>query len=117
MSNLENEFTRELLQNYFLKEDQVKDIFMEYEGIIHNKVRPYLSDVGMHNLNSLYEEQDDEMGPVLLQPAILEEQLGQVKFQQLLFERQLKTGAFKILLNQLKTDNQELIEILNMNNN
>ncbi len=117
VSNLENEFTREILQNYFLKEDQVMDIFTEYEGIIHNKIRPYLSDVGMHNLKSLYEEQSDEIVQVLLQPKILEEQLGNVKFQQLLFERRLKTGSFKSLLNELKMDNQELIKILSLDNN
>ena len=61
VSNLENEFTREILQNYFLKEDQVMDIFMEYESIIHSKIRPYLSDVGMHNIKLLYEEQPDEI--------------------------------------------------------
>ena len=117
VSNLKNEFTREILQNYFLKEDQVMDIFMEYEGIIHNKIRPYLSDVGMHNLKSLYEEQSDETVQVLLQPKILEEQLENVKFQQLLFERRLKTASFKRLLNELKMNNQELIKILSLNNN
>jgi len=117
VSNLKNEFTREILQNYFLKEDQVMDIFMEYEGIIHNKIRPYLSDVGMHNLKSLYEEQSDETVQVLLQPKILEEQLKNVKFQQLLFERRLKTASFKRLLNELKMNNQELIKILSLNNN
>jgi hypothetical protein len=117
VSNLENEFTREILQNYFVKEDGVMDIFLEYEGIIHNKIRPYLSDVGMHNLKSLYEGQPDEPVQVLLQPKILEEQLGNVKFQQLLFERRLKTDSFKRLLNQLKMDNHELIKILSLNNN
>jgi len=117
VSSLENEFTREILQNYFLKEDEVIDIFKEYEDIIHNKIRPYLSDVGMHNLKSLYESQPDEIVQLLLQPKILEEQLGNVKFQQLLFERRLKTGSFKILLNELKMDNQELIKILSLNNN
>ena len=116
VSNLENEFTREILQNYFLKEDKVMDIFMEYEGIIHNKIRPYLSDVGMHNLKWLYEGQTDEIVQVLLQPKILEEQLGNVKFQQLLFERRLKTSTFKILLNELYKENQELIKILSLNN-
>ncbi|VAV86032.1 FIG00653203: hypothetical protein [hydrothermal vent metagenome] len=117
VSSLENEFTREILQNYFLKEDEVIDIFKEYEDIIHNKIRPYLSDFGMHNLKSLYESQPDEIAQFLLQPKILEEQLGNVKFQQLLFERRLKTGSFKILLNELKMDNQELIKILSLNNN
>ena len=117
VSNLENEFTRELLQNYFLKEDQVMDIFMEYEGIIHNKIRPYLSDVGMHNLKSLYEEKADDGVQVPLLPQVLEEQLGNVKFQQLLFERRLKTGSFQNLLNALRMDNQALIETLSLNTN
>jgi len=117
VSNLENEFTRKILQNYFLEEDKVIDIFKEYEDIIHNKIRPFLSDVGMHNLKSLYESQSDENLQVLLQPTILEEQLRNVKFQQLLFERRLKTGAFERLLNELKMDNQELIKTLSLNNN
>lgn len=116
VSNLENEFIRKTIQNYFLKEDQVLDIFKEYEDIIHNKVRPHLSDVGMHNLKSLYEE-PDYIDMVLLHPKILEEQLENVKFQQLLFERRLKTGSFKKYLDELKVDNQELIKILNKNNN
>jgi hypothetical protein len=117
VSNLENEFTRKILQNYFLKEDQALDMFMEYEDIIHSKIRPHLSDVGMHNLKSLYKGQPDEMVQVLLKPKILEEQLGNVKFQQLLFERRLKTEGFKIFLIDLKIDNQELINILSSNNN
>ncbi len=112
VSNLENEYTREILQNYFLKEDQVRDIFLEYEAIIHNKIRPYLSDVGMHNLKSLYQQESDVTVPVSLHPEILKEQLRQVKFQQLLFERRLKTDSFQNLLTELKMDNQELIEIL-----
>lgn len=116
VSNLENEFNREILQNYFLKEDQVMDIFMEYESIIHSKIRPYLSDVGMHNIKLLYEEQPDEIPQVLLQPEILDEQVGIVKFQQLLFERRLKTGTFKQRLTELKMENQELIKILTSDN-
>jgi energy-converting hydrogenase A subunit M len=116
VSNLENESTRKILQSYFLMEDQVLDMFKEYEGIIHNYIRPYLRDVGMHNLESLYEEQPDETNVVLLQPKILEEQLGNIKFQQLLFERRIKTDVFKSLLNELKSDNQELIKILSSNN-
>jgi hypothetical protein len=116
VSNLENEYTREVLQNYFLKEDGVTDIFLEYEGIVHNKIRPYLSDVGMHNLKSLYDEQPDDVVQLFLQPKILEEQLRIVKFQQLLFERKLKTGSFRRRLNELKMDNQKLIKILSANN-
>jgi hypothetical protein len=117
VSNLENESTREIIQNYFLKEDEVKDIFLEYETIIHNKIRPYLSEVGMHNLKSLYQQEYYETVPVRLDPEILEKQLGQVKFQQLLFERRLKTDSFKARLTELKKDNQELIEILILNYN
>lgn len=117
VSSLENEFIRELLQTYFIKEDFVLDIFKEYEDIIHNKIRPYLSDVGMHNLQSLYREQLDLGAPVLLQTNILEEQLGNVKFQQLLFERRLKTASFQKLLSELKMENRELIKILSSGNN
>jgi hypothetical protein len=117
VSNLKNEFTREILQNYFLKEDQVRDIFLEYENIIHHTIRPYLRDVGMHNLRALYRGQADEPAPVFLLPGVLEEQLNNVKFQQLLFERRLKTGTFNLLLKRLQADNQELIQTLHQNNN
>ena len=56
ISTLEDDFIRELIQDYFLKEDQVTDIFIEYVDIVHNKIRPYLSNVGMHNLRSLYNQ-------------------------------------------------------------
>jgi hypothetical protein len=91
-------------------------MFKEYEDIIHSKIRPHLSDVGMHNLKSIYEDPDN-IGKILLQSNVLEEQLENIKFQQLLFERRLKTGAFETFLNELKTDNQELIKILSENNN
>lgn len=117
VSNLENEFSREILQDYFLKEDQVLDIFKEYESIIHNKIRPYLSDVGMHNIELPNQEQPDEIEQVLLIPKILDEQIVNVKFQQLLFERRLKTSSFKRLLNELKMENRALIKILNLHNN
>lgn len=114
VSNLENEFVRENLQNYFLKEDRVLDIFKEYEVIIHNEVRPYLRDVGMHNLKSLYAQSDDLSTPVLLQTDVLDETIPTVKFQQLLFERRLKTESFKTLLNQLRMENQELASTLRL---
>jgi len=115
VSSLENESTRKVLQRYFLKEDQVLDMFKEYEDIIHNQVRPYLREVGMHNLYSLYEE-SGEQGQFFLQPKILEEQLKNVKFQQLLFERRIKTESFMGFLSELKILNLELIKILGKNN-
>ncbi|MCX2719763.1 hypothetical protein [Lentiprolixibacter aurantiacus] len=117
VSNLENEVTRELLQNYFLKEDGVKDIFLEYETVIHNRIRPYFAEFGMHDLKSHYLGEVNDTGPVLLYPNIIEEQLRQTIFQQLLFERRLKTGAFKTRLTEIKEDNHELISILELNNN
>jgi hypothetical protein len=117
VSNLENVFVRKLLQDYFLKEDEIMDFFTEYVDIIHNKIRPYLTDVGMHDLKSLYEEYDNLTSPVFLQPKILEEQLGNVRFQQLLFERRLKTSSVERLLKEMRRDNQELIKVLSLNNN
>jgi len=115
VSNLKNEFNRELLQNYFLMEDRVSDIFLEYEDIIHNQIRPYLRDVGMHNLKSLYEVQPGDLPLGFLKPQILDQQLGNVKFQQLLFERRLKTESFKTSLTELNIENMKLINILNKN--
>jgi competence protein ComGC len=115
VSNLKNESNRELLQNYFLMEDRVSDIFLEYEDIIHNQIRPYLRDVGMHNLKSLYEAQPGELPLNFLKPQILDQQLGNVKFQQLLFERRLKTESFKTSLTELNIENMKLINILNKN--
>jgi len=116
ISNLENESIREILQNYFLKEDQVLDIFIEYEKIILNEIRPYLRESGMHNLNSLYSREKAKTIQMLLQPIILDAELEKVKFQQILFERRLKTESFKRLLSELKMKNQELIKILKSNN-
>jgi hypothetical protein len=112
VSNLENENTRELLQNYFIKEDQVKDIFQEYETIIHNEVRPYLREAGMHNLESLYTREGAAKIEMLLKPEILDAELQKVKFQQILFERRLKTEPFKRFLNELKVANQDLVKAL-----
>ena len=113
VSNLENDSIRELLQNYFLKEDLVSVIFREYETIIINEVRPYLRESGMHNLNALYASRDSLRIEMLLQPKILDAELNKVKFQQLLFERRLKTESFQRFLAELKMENQELIKILN----
>lgn len=115
VSNLENEFIRKILQNYFLKEDQVLDIFLEYEQIILDEIRPYLRASGMHNLNSLYSSKESRTIQMLLQPKIIDAELEKVKFQQLLFERRLKTESFKKLLSELKMKNQELIKILKSN--
>ena len=116
VSNLEKDATRKLLQNYFIKEDQVNDIFLEYEAIIHNEIRPYMRESGMHNLNSLYTRGNSLQIDRMLHPQILEAQLQEVKFQQLLYERRLKTESFKRLLKELKDNNQELIKILNSAN-
>ena len=113
VSTLEDDFIRELIQDYFLKEDQVTDIFVEYVDIVHNKIRPYLSNVGMHNLRSLYnQDSSNKKLEVPLNPIILEEQLAKVAFQQLLYERKLKTNSFEKLLNEIKIKNQELVKSL-----
>jgi len=115
VSSLEDDFIRKLLQSYFLKEDQVTDIFIEYIDIVHNKIRPYLSDVGMHNLKSLYnQDSSTQKSEVPLSPEILLEQLNNMKFQQLLYERKIKTNSFENLLNELKIQNQELIKSLSL---
>ena len=115
VSTLEDDFIRELIQDYFLKEDQVTDIFIEYVDIVHNKIRPYLSNVGMHNLRSLYnQDSSNKKLEVPLNPIILEEQLVKVAFQQLLYERKLKTNSFEKLLNEIKIKNQELVKSLSL---
>ena len=38
VSNLDDDYIREVLQNYFIEEDKVLDIFLEYVDIIHNKI-------------------------------------------------------------------------------
>ena len=112
VSNLDDEFIRELLQGYFIEEDKVLDIFLEYVDIIHNKIRPYLSETGMHNLESLYKYKDNESLHVPLHPEILEEQLKNIKFQQLLYERRLKTDSFENLLGSFQLQNEMLINKL-----
>ena len=112
VSNLDDEFIRELLQGYFIEEDKVLDIFLEYVDIIHNKIRPYLSETGMHNLESLYKYKDNESLHVPLHPEILEEQLKNIKFQQLLYERRLKTDSFENLLGSFQLQNEMLINEL-----
>jgi len=112
ISNMKNEEVREKIQNYFLDEDKVLDIFLEYVDIIHNKIRPYLSETGMHNLESLYKYKDNESLHVPLHPEILEEQLKNIKFQQLLYERRLKTDSFENLLGSLQLQNEMLINEL-----
>ncbi len=110
ISNMKNEEVREKIQNYFLEEDKVLDIFIEYVDIIHNKVRPFLSETGMHNLESLY----DENSTVNLKSDVLISQLSNIKFQQLLYERRLKSDSFKNLLSNLKKENQKLVNYLNL---
>ena len=38
ISNMNNDDVREKIQNYFIEEDRVLDIFLEYVDIVHNKV-------------------------------------------------------------------------------
>ena len=109
ISNMKNEDIREKIQNYFLEEDKVLDMFIEYVDIIHNKVRPFLSETGMHNLRSLY----DENSTVNLNSDVLISQLSNIKFQQLLYERRLKSDSFENLLSNLKIENEKLVNYLN----
>ena len=51
ISNMGSDEVREKIQNYFIEEDRVLDIFLEYVDIVHNKVRPYLSETGIITLN------------------------------------------------------------------
>ena len=108
ISNMESDDVREKIQNYFIEEDRVLDIFLEYVDIVHNKVRPYLSETGMHNLESIY----DKKSSANLKKDVLISQLSNVKFQQILYERRLKTDSFERFLNILKNQNQLLINYL-----
>jgi len=108
ISNMESDDVRENIQNYFIEEDRVLDIFLEYVDIVHNKVRPYLSETGMHNLESIYENKSS----VNLKKDVLISQLSNVKFQQILYERRIKTDSFERFLNILKNQNQLLINYL-----
>ena len=108
ISNMNNDDVREKIQNYFIEEDRVLDIFLEYVDIVHNKVRPYLSETGMHNLESIYEDKSSAN----LKKDVLIAQLSNVKFQQILYERRLKTDSFERFLNILKNRNQLLINYL-----
>ena len=108
ISNMNNDDVREKIQNYFIEEDRVLDIFLEYVDIVHNKVRPYLSETGMHNLESIYEDKSSAN----LKKDVLIAQLPNVKFQQILYERRLKTDSFERFLNILKNQNQLLIDYL-----
>ena len=108
ISNMNNDDVREKIQNYFIEEDKVLDIFLEYVDIVHNKVRPYLSETGMHNLESIYEDKSSAN----LKKDVLIAQLSNVKFQQILYERRLKTDSFERFLNILKNRNQLLITYL-----
>ena len=111
VSSLKDDLTRQQIQNYFLQEDEVLDIFLEYVDIVHNKVRPYLSSVGMHNLSALRtdEKSSDEAS---LHLEVLEEQLSVAAFQQLLYERRLKTDALENLLEEILIKNQNLVNYL-----
>lgn len=108
ISNMDSDDVREKIQNYFIEEDRVLDIFLEYVDIVHNKVRPYLSETGMHNLESIYEDKSSAN----LKKDVLIAQLPNVKFQQILYERRLKTDSFERFLNILKNQNQILIDYL-----
>jgi len=108
ISNMGSDEVREKIQNYFIEEDRVLDIFLEYVDIVHNKVRPYLSETGMHNLESIYEDKSSAN----LKKDVLIAQLSNVKFQQILYERRLKTDSFERFLNILKNRNQLLINYL-----
>ena len=108
ISNMGSDEVREKIQNYFIEEDRVLDIFLEYVDIVHNKVRPYLSETGMHNLESIY----DNKSSANLKKDVLISQLSNVKFQQILYERRLKTDSFERFLNILNNQNKLLIDYL-----
>ena len=108
ISNMGSDEVREKIQNYFIEEDRVLDIFLEYVDIVHNKVRPYLSETGMHNLESIY----DNKSSANLKKDVLIAQLSNVKFQQILYERRLKTDSFERFLNILNNQNKLLIDYL-----
>ena len=107
ISNMGSDEVREKIQNYFIEEDRVLDIFLEYVDIVHNKVRPYLSETGMHNLESIYEDKSSAN----LKKDVLIAQLSNVKFQQILYERRLKTDSFERFLNILNNQNKPLLII------
>ena len=108
ISNMGSDEVREKIQNYFIEEDRVLDIFLEYVDIVHNKVRPYLSETGMHNLESIFEDKSSAN----LKKDVLIAQLSNVKFQQILYERRLKTDSFERFLNILNNQNKLLIDYL-----
>jgi len=108
VSTIDDVDIRKSLQQYFIIENDTRDRFLEYEDIVQRKIRPYLSEVGMHNLKALYIESPEESVDQLLIYSVLQEQLDNINFQQLLFEHRMKTEAFMTGLNDLIKENEAL---------
>ena len=95
VSSIKNKTARKAIQEYFYHEDNVSSVFKEYEEIIMEKVRPYLAEQDVYNLNFLYSESEEDVLEIIIDQDEILKLLDKEDFKQILYERRFKTEQFK----------------------
>lgn len=113
VSTIKNKNARRAVQDYFYQEDQVLNVYEEYDDIVRGKVRPYLAQQDAYDLQFLVAGTMDDELKIIISQKMVQQLLKDSEFKQILFERRFKTEQFKRSIKSTIEGNNKLSLLLN----
>lgn len=113
VSTIKNKNARRAIQDYFYQEDQVLNVYEEYDDIVRGKVRPYLAQQDAYDLQFLVAGTMDDELKIIISQKMVQQLLKDSEFKQILFERRFKTEQFKRSIKSTIEGNNKLSLLLN----
>ncbi|MFC4720864.1 DUF6090 family protein [Geojedonia litorea] len=113
-NKISNNSIRKEIQTYFRFAKDMDDVYGEFEAVIQDRMRPYLTQQNAHDLSAWFKVKNVESVSLIGKEKLVE--LSQYPyFQQLLFEASIKNTDVTNTLNDLIISNAKLIKILENN--
>ena len=117
-SKISNEEIRNEILVYFRSIKDMEDTYGEFEEVIQQRMRPFLSKKGVHNLSTWFENQnrlvDTNIDKSIISATDLISLSTEIEFQQLLLESSIKCEEAYQALNSMIKQNDKLIKTINL---
>lgn len=110
-SKISTDAIRKEIQVYFRNVKDMDDVYNDFERVIKDKIRPYLSEKITYDMDAWFKDPNIESTTIIRSEKLAE--LARVPyFQQLVFEASLKSSEARYALMQLLESNHRLIKVL-----
>lgn len=116
-SKISNDSIRKAILNYFRVMKDMDDSYGEFEDLVTQRMRIFLSDKNLHNLSGWFESEkrlnyDSDIPQKIINPEDLVKLSKNPEFQQLLFEASIKCNESVLTLESLMELNTKLISLI-----